>query len=260
MMVGALTDPFDDCHMGVTAENVAAEVAAHARGAGRARGGEPSARREAIDKGHLQEQILPIEVKGKKGTVLFDTDEHVRADATVERLAKLKPVFDENGTVTAGNASGINDAAAAVVLMERAGRGTARPEAAGAGSSPTATPASIPKFMGIGPVPAVQARAREGAARASATSTCSRSNEAFAAQALAVVRDLELPADRTNPNGSGDLARPSDRRDRLHPDGQGALRAASAPAAATGSSRCASAAGRASRPSSSGCETGRARR
>src|SRR6266545_2643898 len=120
MMVGALTDPFDTVHMGVTAEAVASKcsvtreqqdafaVESHKRAAA------------AIAAGHFKNQILPIELKSKKGPVLFDTDEHVRSDASLEGMAKLRAVFQkENGTVTAGNASGINDAAAAVVLMER---------------------------------------------------------------------------------------------------------------------------------------------
>jgi acetyl-CoA C-acetyltransferase len=120
MMVGALTDPFDTMHMGVTAENVAKKceltrdqqdtfaVESHKRAAA------------AVAAGHFKSQILPIELKSKKGPVMFDTDEHVRADASLEGMAKLKAVFQkENGTVTAGNASGINDAAAAVVLMEK---------------------------------------------------------------------------------------------------------------------------------------------
>src|SRR6185312_8404935 len=120
MMVGALTDPFDTIHMGVTAENVANKcgltreqqdafaVQSHKRAAA------------AIEAGYFKSQILPIELKGKKGPVTFDPDEHVRGDASLEGMAKLRAVFiKENGTVTAGNASGINDAAAAVVLMEK---------------------------------------------------------------------------------------------------------------------------------------------
>ena len=156
MMVGALTDPFDTMHMGVTAENVAAKcgltrevqdafaVESHKRAAA------------AIAAGHFKSQILPIELKSKKGTVVFDTDEHVRADASVEGMAKLKAVFiKENGTVTAGNASGINDAAAAVVLMEKSA-------AAAKGLKPMARLLAYghagidPKIMGLGPVSAVQ--------------------------------------------------------------------------------------------------------
>src|SRR5688572_19623994 len=156
MMVGALTDPFDTVHMGITAENVAAQckltreqqdayaVESHRRA------------QAATTAGHFKSQILPIELKGKKGPVMFDADEHIRADASAEGMAKLKAVFQkENGTVTAGNASGINDAAAAVVLMERA-------EAERRGLKPLARLVSYahagvdPKYMGIGPVPATR--------------------------------------------------------------------------------------------------------
>jgi acetyl-CoA C-acetyltransferase len=199
--VGALTDPFDDCHMGVTAENVAAKwqisradqdalaVESHRRAA------------QAVAKGYFKEQIVPIEVKTKAGPAAFETDEHIRADVTEGAMAKLKPVFDKNGTVTAGNAAGINDAAAAVVLMERGAseRRGLRP----LGRLVAYAHAGVePKYMGIGPVPAVRAvleRAKLGIGDLDVIEV----NEAFAAQALAVVRDLGLPEDRTNPNGSG---------------------------------------------------------
>jgi len=199
--VGALTDPFDDCHMGMTAENIAAKwrvsredqdalaVESHRRAA------------QALAKGYFKEQIVPIEVRTKGGSTLFEADEHVRADATLGGMAKLKPVFDMTGTVTAGNAAGINDAAAAVVLMERRaaeGRGL-RP----LGRLVAYAHAGVePKYMGIGPVPAVRAvlaRAKIGVGDLDVIEV----NEAFAAQALAVARDLGLPPDRTNPNGSG---------------------------------------------------------
>ena len=118
-MVGALTDPFDDCHMGITAENVAAKwgvsrqdqdalaVESHRRAA------------KASESGWFKEQILPLEVRSGKKTVTFDTDEHIRHDVDLEAMARLRPAFDKNGTVTAGNAAGVNDAAAAVVLMAR---------------------------------------------------------------------------------------------------------------------------------------------
>jgi acetyl-CoA C-acetyltransferase len=199
--VGALTDPFDDCHMGVTAENVAAKwqvsradqdalaVESHRRAA------------QAVTKGYFKEQIVPIEVKTKAGPAAFETDEHIRADATVGAMAKLKPVFDRNGTVTAGNSAGINDAAAAVVLMERgaAERRGLRP----LGRLVAYAHAGVePKYMGIGPVPAVRA-VLERAKLSIGDLDVIEVNEAFAAQALAVVRDLGLPEDRTNPNGSG---------------------------------------------------------
>jgi acetyl-CoA C-acetyltransferase len=199
--VGALTDPFDDCHMGVTAENIAAKwgvsredqdalaVESHRRAA------------QAIAQGFFKAQILPIVIKGKSGPLPFDTDEHVRADANLASMAKLKPVFDPRGTVTAGNAAGINDAAAAVVLMDRA-------LAEGRGLKPRARLVSYahagvePRYMGIGPVPAVRAALGRANLRVENLDVI-EVNEAFAAQALAVIRELGLPADRTNPNGSG---------------------------------------------------------
>ncbi len=199
--VGALTDPFDDCHMGVTAENVAAKwavtredqdalaVESHRRAA------------HAIAEGHFKEQILPIEVKAKKATVAFDTDEHVRPDTSIEQLAKLKPVFAKDGSVTAGTAAGINDAAAAVVLADasvaeaRGLRPLGRLVAYGlAGVDP--------KYMGIGPVPAVRTALERAGLKVDDLDVIEL-NEAFAAQALAVARDLGLPPEKTNPNGSG---------------------------------------------------------
>jgi acetyl-CoA C-acetyltransferase len=201
MMVGALTDPFDDCHMGVTAENVAGKwgisredqdalaVQSHQRAA------------KATAEGRFKEQILPIELKSRKGTVTFDTDEHIRPDANLEGMAKLKPVFNREGSVTAGNAAGINDAAAAVVLAdsEYADRKGLRPM----GRLVAYAHAGVePKYMGIGPVPAVRLVLEKANLKVDDIDVF-EVNEAFAAQALAVVRDLSLPEDRTNPNGSG---------------------------------------------------------
>src|SRR5690606_32291982 len=143
----------------------------------------------AIAEGRFRDQILPIEIKSRKGTVVFDTDEHVRNNASLEDLAKLKPVFvPEKGTVTAGNASGINDGAAAVVLMERRGA--------------SAHAGVVPAYMGIGPVPASR-KALERAGLKASDMDVIEANEAFAAQALAVSRDLDLDPARVNPNGSG---------------------------------------------------------
>ena len=202
MMVGALHDPFDVIHMGVTAENVAAKFGITRQDQdGLAL--ESHRRASAATKaGHFKGQIVPVELKSKKGTVLFDTDEHIRHDATMDDLAKLKPVFQkENGTVTAGNASGINDAASAVVLMER--RAAER-----AGLKPLARLVSYghagvdPKIMGIGPVPASR-KALERAGLTGAQLDVIESNEAFAAQACAVTRELGLDPAKVNPNGSG---------------------------------------------------------
>jgi acetyl-CoA C-acetyltransferase len=202
MMVGALHDPFDVIHMGVTAENVAAKFGI-TRQDQDALALESHRRASAASKaGLFKGQIVPIELKSRKGTVLFDTDEHIRHDATMEDMAKLKPVFlKENGTVTAGNASGINDAAAAVVLMERKA-------AERAGLKPLARLVSYghagvdPKIMGIGPVPASR-KALERAGLQASQLDVIESNEAFAAQACAVTRELGLDPAKVNPNGSG---------------------------------------------------------
>jgi acetyl-CoA C-acetyltransferase len=199
MMVGALTDPFDSVHMGITAENVAARhgITREQQDAFAVE----SQRRatNAISKGHFKEQIVPIEMKTRKGTVSFDTDEHVRTDASLESVSKLKAAFKSDGTVTAGNASGINDAGAAVVLME-AGAASHR------GLKPLARLVAYghsgvdPKYMGMGPVPAVK-RALEKARLNITDMDVIESNEAFAAQACAVSKELGLDPVKVNPNG-----------------------------------------------------------
>lgn len=202
MMVAALHDPFHSIHMGVTAENVAAQF-----GISRAQQDQlalESHRRaaQAIDQGRFKSQIVPIEIRSKKGTVSFDTDEHVRRDVNIEDLAKLKPVFaKENGTVTAGNSSGINDGAGAVVLMERE-------VARGRGAKPLARLVAYghagvdPKIMGIGPVPATRI-ALQRAGLTLAQMDVIEANEAFAAQACAVTKELGADPAKVNPNGSG---------------------------------------------------------
>jgi acetyl-CoA C-acetyltransferase len=200
-MVGALSDPFDDCHMGVTAENVARKYKVTREDQDKLAAESHRRAGNAIDKGYFNGQIVPVEVKVKGGTVPFEIDETVRRDSTAEKLARLKPVFDKEGTVTAGNASSINDAAAAVVLME-AGAAAKR------GLQPLGRLVAYsyagvdPKYMGIGPVPAVKALLKKTGLGLKDIDVF-EVNEAFAAQALAVARSLELPADRTNPNGSG---------------------------------------------------------
>ena len=201
MMVAALSDPFDDCHMGVTAENVAKKykisredqdalaVESHRRAG------------VAIDKGFFKAQIVPIEIKVKRDKVPFLTDETVRHGSTVEKLAKLSTVFDPEGTVTAGNASSINDAAAALVLAdgEYAKKRGLKPIGRLVGYAYAGVD---PKYMGIGPVPAVQKLLKKTGFSLDDIDVF-EVNEAFASQALAVCRELNLPADRTNPNGSG---------------------------------------------------------
>ncbi len=201
MMVAALHDPFHNIHMGVTAENVAAQhqitradqdalaVESHRRAS------------SAIKTGRFKQQILPVTLKTRKGETVFDTDEHPRADASAEDMAKLRPVFQKDGTVTAGNASGINDGAAAVVLMEGA-------EAARRGLKPLgrliayAHAGVDPKVMGIGPVPASR-KVLEKAGLKIADMDVIEANEAFAAQACAVSKELGFDPAKVNPNGSG---------------------------------------------------------
>jgi acetyl-CoA C-acetyltransferase len=201
MMVGALHDPFHVIHMGVTAENVAKEfnvsreeqdalaVESHKRAA------------NAIAKGYFKEQILPIEVKTRKGPVMFDTDEHVRGDATVEGMGKLKTVFQKDGTVTAGNASGLNDGAGAVLLMERGA-------AEKAGKKPMARLVAYantgvePTIMGIGPVSATKKALAKAGLKIEDMDVI-EANEAFAAQACAVTKELGMDPAKVNPNGSG---------------------------------------------------------
>jgi acetyl-CoA C-acetyltransferase len=201
-MTGALSDPFDGCHMGVTAENVATEyhVSREDQDALAADSHHRAAAASAA--GYFKEQILPIEIPGRKGKVtIVDTDEHIRADVSLDDMAKLRPAFAKDGTVTAGNASGINDAAAAVVLASEsfvnANGLTPLGRLVGYGHAGVE-----PLLMGIGPVPATRKVLDRTGLKVGEIDVF-EVNEAFAAQALAVVRELDLPADRTNPNGSG---------------------------------------------------------
>jgi acetyl-CoA C-acetyltransferase len=198
-MTGALHDPFGHGHMGVTAENIAAKygftreqqdafaLESHRRAS------------HATDKGFFKSQVVPLEIKTRKGVEQFTTDEHVRKDARPEDLAKLKAVFKKDGTVTAGNASGLNDAAAAVVLMEA---GQAKKQ----GLRPLARLVAYahagvePQLMGLGPIPAVR-RVFEKTGLKPADMDVVESNEAFAVQAMAVTRDLGLDPAKVNPNG-----------------------------------------------------------
>lgn len=201
MMVAALHDPFDNIHMGVTAENIATEyqikrddqdalaLTSHQRAS------------RAIKEGRFKEQVMPVTLKTRKGESVFDTDEHVRHDAALGDFTKLKPVFQKDGTVTPGNASGINDGAAAVVLMERT-------VAEKRGAKPLGRLVSYgfagvdPKIMGIGPVIATR-MAMERAGLSVRDMDVIEANEAFAAQACAVSRTLEFDPEIVNPNGSG---------------------------------------------------------
>jgi acetyl-CoA C-acetyltransferase len=199
MMTGALHDPFGHGHMGITAENVAAKwkitrdeqdafaVESHQRAA------------KARAEGRFKDQIFGIEIESKKGKTVFEKDEHIREDASADGMRGLKPVFKKDGSVTAGNASGINDGAAALVMADAK-------TASAKGLKPLARLVSYayaavePSEMGIGPIPAVTKAMTRAGLKVSDMAVI-ESNEAFAAQALAVSRDLGFPAEKTNPNG-----------------------------------------------------------
>lgn len=199
MMVGALTDPFDQIHMGITAENIAKKwhitreqqdqfaLESHQRAV------------HAIRNGYFREQIVPIKIATRNGSVVFDTDQHPRDNISIETLAKLRPAFQENGTVTAGNASSINDGAAALVLMEEqaAQQNNHQPIARLIAYGHAGVD---PRYMGIGPVPAVKQALRRARLKLSAMDVI-ESNEAFAVQACTVARELDFDPEKTNPNG-----------------------------------------------------------
>ena len=202
VVTGALSDPFDGCHMGVSAENVAADYDV-SRADQDALAAESHRRAAAAAAaGYFKEQILPVEIAGKRGkTTVVDADEHIRADVSLEDMARLRPAFAKDGTVTAGNASGLNDAAAAVVLASGSfvnSHGlTPMGRLAGYGHAGVE-----PRIMGMGPVPATRKVLGRTGLKVDEIDVF-EVNEAFAAQALAVVRELGLPPERTNPNGSG---------------------------------------------------------
>jgi acetyl-CoA C-acetyltransferase len=199
MMVATLTDPFGVGHMGITAENLSAKwnitredqdalaVESQRRAAA------------AIAEGRFKSQIVPIVKQTKKGEVVFDTDEYVKAGTTMESLAKLKPAFKKDGTVTAGNASGINDGAAFFVLgdAETAAKAGYKPMARLVSYAVAGVPNDV---MGEGPIPASKLALKKGGLSLDQMDVI-ESNEAFAAQAIAVARGLGLDMSKTNPNG-----------------------------------------------------------
>ncbi len=200
-MTGALHDPFENIHMGITAENVAERygISREQMDALAAESQQRAAR--AIAEGRFKSQIVPVELKSRKGVTLFDTDEHVRGETSTEALAGMRPVFKKDGLVTAGNASGINDGAAAVVLASAAAaeRLGARPMARLLGYAHAGVD---PAYMGIGPVPASR-KLMEKLGLSVDQFDVIESNEAFAAQACAVAKELGFDPARVNPNGSG---------------------------------------------------------
>ncbi|HRH18821.1 MAG TPA: acetyl-CoA C-acyltransferase family protein [Aquabacterium sp.] len=201
-MLGALHDPRLNIHMGITAENVAAryDITREQQDAYAVQSQQRAAK--AVAAGIFKDQIVPVEIKTRKGVVLFDTDEGVKGDTTVDALGKMKPAFKkEEGTVTAGNASTLNDGAGAVVMASAE-------KAKALGLKPLARLVSYghagvePEYMGIGPVPA----SRNALAKAGLTVAdmdLIEANEAFAAQACAVAKELGLDNEKVNPNGSG---------------------------------------------------------
>jgi acetyl-CoA C-acetyltransferase len=199
MVVGALHDPFGHGHMGITAENIAAryEISREAQDAFAVESHRRAA--VAIAEGRFKSQIVAVELPSKKGVLTFDTDEHVRDDISGETLAGLKPAFKKDGSVTAGNASGLNDGGAALVLMSGA-------QVARGGRRPVARLVSYghagvdPDYMGLGPIPASQ-KALQKAELSIGDIDVIESNEAFASQACAVARDLGFPPEKVNPNG-----------------------------------------------------------
>lgn len=200
-MLGILHDPFHKMHMGITAENLAERygisreeqdmlaMESHRRAA------------RAIEEGRFHDQIAPIEIPSRHSTVIFNKDEHVRPDASLDTLAGMKPVFKKDGTVTAGNASGINDGAAAVVLADGH-------QAVAYGLTPLARLVGYahagvdPEYMGIGPVPATRKVLAKTGLNIRDIDVI-ESNEAFAAQACAVAKELGFDPEKVNPNGSG---------------------------------------------------------
>ncbi|MDR2852089.1 MAG: acetyl-CoA C-acyltransferase family protein [Burkholderiaceae bacterium] len=200
-MVGILHDPWEKIHMGITAENVAARYHITREQQDQLALQSQQRAAAAIAAGRFKEQIVPVEIKTRKGVTLFDTDEHPRAGTTLEGLAGMRPAFKKDGTVTAGNASGINDGAGAVVLAEakRAQALGLKPIARLVGSAHAGVE---PAYMGIGPVPATH-KVLERTGLKLADMDVIECNEAFAAQACAVVQELGMDPAKVNPNGSG---------------------------------------------------------
>jgi acetyl-CoA C-acetyltransferase len=200
MMVGALSDPFGGGHMGITAENVAEKFKISREDQDAFAAESQRRATAAIAAGYFKSQIVPVEIKTRKGVVMFETDEYPKSDTTAEALGKLKPAFrKDGGSVTAGNASGLNDGAAACVLMEAGAAGRA-------GLTPLARLISYgvagvdPSIMGTGPIPAVQLALKRAGLSLNDMDVI-ESNEAFAAQSLGVCKGLDLDPARTNPNG-----------------------------------------------------------
>lgn len=201
-LITALSDPLTRDHMGITAENIAAKFGITREEQDEYAYGSQMKAAKAREEGKFKDEIIPLEVKvSKKETKIFDQDEFIRADSTMEKLAKLRPAFKKDGTVTAGNASGINDCGAAVVVMEAE-------EAVKRGLKPivkivdAAVAGVDPAYMGLGPIPAVR-KLWEKTGVTDDQVGLYELNEAFAAQAIACIRELKLDPEKVNVNGSG---------------------------------------------------------
>lgn len=199
MICDGLQDTFNHYHMGITAENVAEQWGITREAQDEFAANSQKKAVEAIEAGRFKDEIVPVPIKVKKQEVMFDTDEHPRKGVTAEGLAKLRPAFKKDGTVTAGNASGINDGAAALVIMsaEKAEELGVKPIARYVGG---ASAGCDPSIMGVGPIYAVR-KAFEKTGKTMDDMDLIELNEAFAAQSLAVCKDLEVPMEKCNVNG-----------------------------------------------------------
>lgn len=199
MIKDGLWDAFNDCHMGITAENICSDYHLTREELDQFALESQQRASHAIQTGRFRDEIVPVEVPGKKGPTIFDTDQQPRSDTSAEALAKLRPAFKQGGMVTAGNSSGLNDGAAAVVVMSRR-------KANQLGLQPLATIRSYasagvePRIMGIGPVPATKLALEKGGLKMAEIDLV-EANEAFAAQSVAVGKELGFDRDKLNVNG-----------------------------------------------------------
>ena len=200
MVHDGLTDAFDDIHMGMTAENIADQYGITREEQDEFAADSQIRAEQAIQEGVFRDEIVAVEVPDKRGTRLVEIDEHPRPGTTTETLSRLRAAFrNASGTVTAGNASGVNDGAAAIVVMSARAAGERHLDSMGVVEA-YASVGVEPRLMGIGPVPAVRkALARAGLELADID--VFELNEAFAAQSLAVIRELEITGQRINPHG-----------------------------------------------------------
>lgn len=199
MIKDGLSDIFNNYHMGITAENIAEQWNITREEQDELALASQNKAEKAQAEGKFDEEIVPVVIKGRKGDTVVDKDEYIKPGTTMEKLAKLRPAFKKDGTVTAGNASGINDGAAMLVVM-------AKEKAEELGIEPLATIVSYgtagvdPKIMGYGPVPATK-KALEAANMTIEDIDLVEANEAFAAQSVAVIRDLNIDMNKVNVNG-----------------------------------------------------------